>query len=107
MELARLTLTPTTVSECEIVKYEQLIRSKDDVDLHLLDVQAVSLEERTFCPQGVELVSTEKGGLGLYAWEQRRAWACGVDDAGEAPLRITHAVIPGPMGPTVSDKSGR
>jgi hypothetical protein len=69
MQLARLALPPTTVSERQVVKYEQLPRPKNNVDLSVLDVQAVPLEERKFCTQGVELRSTEKIRVGLYACE--------------------------------------
>ena len=73
MQLARLTSAPTTMSERQVVEDEQLPRPKNDVDLDLLDVQAVPPEERKFCTQGVELRSAEEFRLGLHAYEKRRA----------------------------------
>jgi hypothetical protein len=105
MQFARLTPTPATVSERQVVEHEQLSRLKDNVDLNVLDIQAVPLEEREFLTEGVELHSAEKIGLSLYTREKRGTRCCRVDDAGKAPFRIAQAVIPRPMGPAVSGKS--
>jgi hypothetical protein len=42
VQLARLSLAPTTVGEREVVEYQQLPWLENDIDFHAIDVQAVS-----------------------------------------------------------------
>jgi hypothetical protein len=69
MKLARPTPPATTMSERQIVEYQQLPRLKNNVDLYRRDVQAVPLEEDILCTQVGELRPTEKLPVGLYAYE--------------------------------------
>jgi hypothetical protein len=61
----------TTMGEREVVEDEQLTGLQSNLDLNLLDLEAVVLEEREFGAQAVELHTAERVWVNLDTREKR------------------------------------